>query len=101
MPVQSLNYPIFATMPSAFGDGAHFSRVGIKRFTHQGSIFNRHLTGGKLGGCFGQSLGWAPFFFGGADLIVLDLLSIRWLKKIFSPNGSINGDTMGESNNHL
>ena len=55
----------------------------------------------KLGGCFGQSLGWAPFFFGGADLIVLDLLSIRWLKKIFSPNGSINGDTMGESNKHL
>ena len=49
---------IFATMPSAFGDGTHFSRIGIKRFTHQGSILNRHLTGGKVGEVFGCTYYW-------------------------------------------
>ena len=84
-------------MPSAFGDGTHFSRIGIKRFTHQGSILNRHLTGGEVGRLFWAKFGLGTFSFGGAHIIVLDWLSIRWLENIFSPNGSINGHTMGES----
>ena len=32
----------------AFGDSTHFSGIGIKRFTHQGSIFNRHLNAAVL-----------------------------------------------------
>ncbi len=32
----------------AFGDSTHVFGIGIKRFTHQGSIFNRHLNAAVL-----------------------------------------------------